>query len=205
MAIKFVSWQSVEHFDVETERLIVKRLKAGDTDALSEIYHKYKNPLMGCINRIIKDPVESEDLTQEVFFRFHKHIKSFKGKSRIGTYLYSIAKNLALDHLRHIRTLKRKKLDLKGTPDGEADVFLSPEVSPEEHVLNTEILSAIYKALGKFPTRTARVLEMWFLEQRSHKEISEELGITVARSRSLLSENRGRLQEALQPLWGEYS
>ena len=197
MAIKqFGLAQSVEPFDKCTERAIVKRLQTGDSEALIEIYEKYKNPLTCFLNGFIHDPIESEDLAHDTFIRFYQKINDFKGKSRLSTYLYAIGKNLAIDTLRAKTLHKTDLVEVNDAQDETPRDFMTPE----QHVLNAEILSAFNGALKKFPRRTARLLELHFIEQKTHKEISEELKITVARSKSLLSENRGRLQEALQPL-----
>ena len=81
----------------------VVRLRRGDLNALSELITRYQNRLYRYLLRIVRQPAEAEDLFQQTWLRVVEKIRSFDASSNFDAWLFTLARNLAIDHLRRIR------------------------------------------------------------------------------------------------------
>ena len=81
----------------------VVRLRRGDLNALSELIARYQNRLYRYLLRIVRQPAEAEDLFQQTWLRVVEKIRSFDASRNFDAWLFTLARNLAIDHLRRIR------------------------------------------------------------------------------------------------------
>src|SRR6202011_4444755 len=81
----------------------VARLRRGDLNALSELIARYQNRLYRYLLRIVSQPAEAEDLFQQTWLRVVEKIRSFDASRNFDAWLFTLARNLAIDHLRRIR------------------------------------------------------------------------------------------------------
>jgi RNA polymerase sigma factor (sigma-70 family) len=81
----------------------VVRLRRGDLNALSELITRYQNRLYRYLLRIVRQPAEAEDLFQQTWLRVVEKIRSFDASRNFDAWLFTLARNLAIDHLRRIR------------------------------------------------------------------------------------------------------
>jgi RNA polymerase sigma factor, sigma-70 family len=81
----------------------VVRLRRGDLNALSELITQYQNRLYRYLLRIVRQPAEAEDLFQQTWLRVVEKIRSFDASRNFDAWLFTLARNLAIDHLRRIR------------------------------------------------------------------------------------------------------
>jgi RNA polymerase sigma-70 factor (ECF subfamily) len=88
------------------DREIVDKLKGGDDDVYPIIVEKYQRLVLNCSYRFVRNRESAEDLTQEVFMEVFESIHSFRGESRLSTWIYRIAVTKSLNHL---KSQKRKK------------------------------------------------------------------------------------------------
>ena len=87
-----------------TEENLIERSKKDDFEAFESLISLYQKPILNFTYRMLGNIEDAEDVTQEVFVKAYKGIKSFDGKSSFKTWLYKIASNAAMDELR-----KRKR------------------------------------------------------------------------------------------------
>ena len=79
---------------------LASRCRDGEAAAFEELYRAHGTRLFGLLTRMMGSPQEAEDLLQDVFLHAHRKIGSFRGESSLGTWLYRLAVNQCLDHLR---------------------------------------------------------------------------------------------------------
>ena len=92
---------------VESQSGLLARLRAGDSAAWGELHREHYARLWSSVQRILNNPTLSDDVVQEAFIKAHRDIKRFAGQSQLGTWLYRIAVNQALDTIRKKQRTER--------------------------------------------------------------------------------------------------
>src|ERR1700752_2953172 len=85
--------------DREVDQLLVERAQRGDKRAFELLVAKYQRKLGRLLSRLVRDPAEVEDVTQEAFIKAYRALPSFRGESAFYTWLYRIAINTAKNYL----------------------------------------------------------------------------------------------------------
>src|SRR6185369_1049486 len=102
---------SLEAFTTDRE---ITLLKKGDPDAISELIGRYQHRLYRFLVRMVEDPATAEDLFQQTWIRLMEKIGSYDVKRNFDAWLFAIARNLAIDHLRRRRAISLDELDDSG-------------------------------------------------------------------------------------------
>jgi RNA polymerase sigma-70 factor (ECF subfamily) len=181
------------------EMELIEQLKQKDENAFKLIVDQWKDLVYNTVLGIVQNETEAEDLTQDVFIKVFENIRSFKGESKLSTWLYRIATTTALDFL---RSKKRKKrfgfiFSLSGNEekeDGEIPDFHHPGVSLD----NKERAKLLFKAIARLPENQKAAYTLHKLEGLSYREISEILNTSVAAVESLMSRANGNLRRQLE-------
>ena len=155
-----------------SEEELIRRCKKNDRLAQKELFDRFSNKMMAVCMRDCKNQEDAKDILQDGFFKVLTKIKSFKGNSRLDTWMTRIFINQALNSFRH----GRKK-------------FYHEEIKAEyeEAVDYEEGIPEIYRV----------VINMYAIDGLSHKDISQALGITEGSSKSRLSRARKLLKDEL--------
>ena len=164
---------------------LVQRCKAGDVSAYEELYKLHGNKLFGLCLRMSGDRGEAEDLMQEIFVIVIKKIKAFRGDAKFSTWLYRVAVNTCISHLR-----KRKT-----PPVDIADHESNPAMSTRPDPLAQR--AALKKAIAALPEGYRTAVIMHDIQGFNHKEIADILGITEGASKSQLFKARRKLREMI--------
>ncbi|UOE95810.1 RNA polymerase sigma factor [Alkalihalobacillus sp. LMS39] len=135
------------------------------------VYHLYVNDVYRFIVSFTKSQEVAEDLTQEVFIRLCKALKTFKGQAELKTYVFSIARHVVFDHYR-----KRKRRARIQEYLLKALTF--PQKTTEEIVEQRESLSEVYVALNQLKPKFKMVVILRGLQEFSIKETAEIMGCT---------------------------
>jgi RNA polymerase sigma-70 factor (ECF subfamily) len=175
--------------------------------AFEVLVERYQHRLVGVLTHLIGKVDEAEDLTQDVFLRIYRARKGYKPKAKFSTWLFTIANNLAMNHLRSrgrnpavamgmgvvgtsgtqsgLRPLEEQALDREGTPSAQMrQVELSDVVREALDLLGEDQKIAVL--LNKF-------------EDMSYADIAEVMGRSEAAVKSLLARARTHLREQLEP------
>ncbi|HLG40336.1 MAG TPA: RNA polymerase sigma factor [Chitinophagaceae bacterium] len=181
------------------ELVLIEQLKRKDEAAFKEIVEQWKDLVYNTVLGIVQNETEAEDLTQDVFIKVFENISSFKGGSKLSTWIYRIATTTALDYL---RSKKRKKrfgfiFSLGGNENNEADQipdFHHPGVKLD----NKERAKILFKAIYRLPENQKTAYVLHKLEGLSYKDISEVMKTTVSAVESLMSRANGNLRNQLE-------
>jgi RNA polymerase sigma-70 factor (ECF subfamily) len=142
---------------------------------LEEIYRTHLDLVFRVCLRYCKERSEAEDLTQDVFIRIDRTLGSFRGEAQLSTWIYRLAINCCLDHLRKKR--RQQKLQVENI-----DELVLDNVHPGDHVLAKIDLDRILK---QFRPEVRRILFLTLAEGMSYRQAGEILGIpkdTVAKT-----------------------
>jgi RNA polymerase sigma-70 factor (ECF subfamily) len=179
-----------------TEADAIRQAKDGDGAAFEYLYKANCRRVYSVCLRMIKNPAEAEDLTQQAFLQLFRKIGTFRGESGFSTWLHRVTVNVVLMHLRRKRPteIMFEDLDRPG----------SDHEGPREHgSSDTSMLGAIdrlnlKRAIRKLPSGYKRHFLLHDVLGYAHKEIARHLGCSTGSSKSQLHKARKRLRRLLQ-------
>lgn len=173
------------------ELALVERCRRGELEAFEELYRAHAGRLYGLAFRMLGNQADAEDLLQDIFLSAHRKLDSFRGEAALGTWLYRLATNQILDHLRSraARTEQRT--------DGIEDEGLLPDTT--SHRLADQAIDRLdlERALAELPEGCRAAFVLHDVEGLEHKEIGEVLGIAEGTSKSQVHKARLRLRKIL--------
>jgi len=183
----------------------VARMREGDLDALAVVMDEYEARLLRFLVRLVKDQPVAEDLFQLTWLRVMEKIKSYDPSRDFAPWLFTIARHLALDHLRRYQPAS---LD-EPMPSGEHREDLIPHHAPGamEALLAEERATLLAQAMIKLPLIFGEILTLRFEEEMKLEEIAALLKIPLSTVKSRLRRGldclRTMLQEQLQGIGNE--
>lgn len=181
----------------------LEALRQRDPEAVRRHIYGTRGFLRSVLRRFTETEETARDLLQETFFQALRSLPNFRGESKLSTWLYSVAKNVALARYRDDKrrspleeeTLTRVAAHRDGRPappSGEA-----PSWNPAEETTRNEEKALVHDALEELSTNYRQVIELRDLEELSTKETAERLGLTRVNVRVRLHRARKKLKEAL--------
>jgi len=183
-------WQivrCVDHDPDELERCIA-RVTEGDHDAFATLYDRLSPTVFGVVRRVLRDPAQAEEVTQEAFVEVWRHADRFDAtRAGVRTWVVTIAHRRAVDRVRseqahrdrHARTAAHAML----SPDGPADAAVADDERSRALIAMRE-LSA--------PQREA--LELAFYEGLTHVQIADKLGVALGTVKTRIRDGLLRLR-----------
>lgn len=181
--------------DADVDRQLVERILARDPDVITDIVRTYKRQVYYLALELCRNHDDAEDLTQEVFIRAWKNLDSFRGESRLSTWLHRITVNMFINMTRAKGYRARKEQE----PFDEEHMGKSrgSELSPERTVSAEQLAEHIDRALTKLSPaqRTAFILRHY--HDLSIKEIAEHMNNTEGTVKVLLFRAIRNLQKHL--------
>lgn len=163
---------------MDTPRDFLQRLRSGEEAAWGELHRDHYPRLWSSVQRILNNPTLADDVVQEAFIKAHRDIRRFEGQSQLGTWLYRIAVNQALDTIR-----KRQRTDRWLS-------FLSPisedentPAMPEGQVAsraslgleNAELRETILQAMAELSVEHRAVVQLRLVDEMSLEETAQLL------------------------------
>ena len=193
-----------------TDGALFERLRAGDAGALEPLMERFGSRLYRVANGICGSSADAEEVVQDVFLTLFRKAGSFEGRAALGTWLYRIAVNTALNTRRGKRNeLEQSLEDLlpryleDGHRQGDRS-FLVADWSqmPDETLLSREGCSVVRTAVERLPEHYRAILLLRDVEELSSEEVAEILGESVASVKSRLHRARMALREMLTHVYG---
>jgi len=181
------------------EKILIEQLKNRDEAAFRAVVEQWQDMVYNTVLGIIQNETEAEDLTQEVFIRMFQSISSFKGESKLSTWLYRIAVTKTLEHIRAKKRKKRFGFLLPLTGTDEDDTYHSADFNHPGVKLDSKERSVhLFQAIKKLPENQKAAFILHKLEGLSYKEISEVLETTVPAVESLMNRAKNNLKKYLE-------
>ena len=178
------------------------RAQRGDKRAFELLVEKYQRKLARLVSRLVRDPGEVEDVTQEAFIKAYRALPSFRGDSAFYTWLYRIGINTAKNYL--VATGRRAPTstevdaeDAEGYAVGE---LLRDINTPESLLLSKEIAGTVNAAIESLPEELRSAIQLRELEGMSYEEIAKLMDCPIGTVRSRIFRAREAIAERLKPL-----
>ncbi len=151
----------IDDYIVASDATLVDLASAGDQQAFEYLFARYKDALMHLFEQRLDEKTMASDLLQETFIKVYLHINDFSKAYPFGQWVYSIARNTLVDHLR------RKSGDVLLDERFRAPLATTP--SPEESVIINQTRAHFYNALEELSPEYRQVIEMRFIEEYSYE------------------------------------
>lgn len=191
----------------QEEAAIVAELKAGSEAAYNWLIGEFQQPIYGLVYRIISDPADAADTTQDVFLKVFRGMKHFHGESSLKTWIYRIALHEAANrkrwwfrHKAHETSIEPDEGSGSGLSDSAVEAALADHgESPFDNVAHGEVKRRVEQELRKLPEPYRTTLILRDLEDMSYEEIAEVLEISLGTVKSRLTRGREALRQRLTP------
>jgi RNA polymerase sigma-70 factor (ECF subfamily) len=181
-----------------TEKELIARAVGGDQHAYGILVERYSDFVYTVVLRVVGSAEDAEDVAQEAFVRAHRALPRFRGDSKFSSWLYRIAVNRALTHLKR-RTRRPDTVEMTVSPHVEAEVrSRRTSEDPERLVLKEEFRALVRGAVAKLPPRYRAAVTLFYLEERSYKEVAETLGVPMGTLKTHLHRARAILKQELE-------
>lgn len=183
----------------EADQQLVGAVLRGNQTAFRQLVERYKDYVFTVCFRVLQQREEAEEASQDVFIKVYKTLGSFEQKSKFSTWLYTVAYRTALDK---VRTRKKGNISI----DQEDSYLQIPDKENRgaEQRVNTELLkNQLLTAIRQLKPQDAAVVTLFYLKEKSIKEIVEITGLTTTNVKTKLHRTRETLKKHLQKQLGK--
>jgi RNA polymerase sigma-70 factor (ECF subfamily) len=186
----------------EIDQQLVERVQRGDKRAFELLVEKYQRKLARLLSRMIRDPGEVEDVTQEAFIKAYRALPSFRGDSAFYTWLYRIGINTAKNYLVAMgrRAPTSTDVEAEEAEGQEGGELLRDINTPESLLLTKEIGNTVNAAIEALPEELRSAIQLRELEGMSYEEIAKLMDCPIGTVRSRIFRAREAIAERLKPL-----
>jgi RNA polymerase sigma-70 factor, ECF subfamily len=193
--------QQLEARDPDVRLMI--QVRAGIAGAFETLVERYQNRLMGILFHLVGNREEAEDLCQEVFLRIYKARKGYRPRAKFSTWLFTIANNLALNHLRS-KGRNVNAATARTTNDSSAGLLMTQQLAgregtPSTQMRQAELADLVREAVAVLNEDQKVAVLLNKFEEMSYAEIADVMGRSPAAIKSLLARARNQLREQLEP------
>jgi RNA polymerase sigma-70 factor (ECF subfamily) len=182
---------------MENEHLIQK-LRAGDNAAFSQLVTLYANKVINTCYKFLLDKEDAEDIAQEVFIEVFQSIKSFRGDSKLSTWIYRIAVTKSLDEIKKRNRKKRITAIGKVLHLDEVADWIAGGHMPDKSINEEEKLKEIMQALNTLPDNQRVAFTLSRIDGYNNSEIAETMDTTVEAVESLIYRAKKRISTELE-------
>ena len=188
--------------EADSDMEIVRRVQAGDVAAFDRLILKYRERVYGIVYNMTSNREDTADLTQDAFIKAFQSIQRFGGQSSFFTWLYRIAINSTLSHLRKSRLrsfFSLESVNAEEPVSREIIAALTDKTGVERNSFVRELQEKLNDAMQKLSTNHRTVVTLFEIDGLSHQEIAEVMNCSVGTVRSRLHYAKQLLQSELQP------
>lgn len=176
---------------MSTDEQLIREVITGNSECYREIVSRYQTKVFSVAFKVARNQKDAEDIAQDVFLKVYHSLHQFKGDSSFSTWIYRVTMNKALDW-------KRKQERSVSREIGTADEQLTNRMdTPEQQLLKQFDHDLIKQSLKLLPEKYQIVLELYYFEECSYKDISERLDIAVKTVETRLYRAKGLVREHL--------
>ena len=186
---------------------LIERVLECDGRALEALFERYGEMIRRHLARMASDNAVAQDLLQETFLRVWTRAAQWDGRGSFKAWLYRIATNLALNHLRSVRRRKEHPLEVASEWDSDADDYVSPAWTidsdapePEDVLEMAERHERYRRLVGRLPEEKREVLHLVHEMEMSLQDAADELGIPEGTVKSRLYYAKQRLAQEWREL-----
>lgn len=193
----------------ELEASLIARLVERDERAFTELMQVYGRRVSALVFRMLGNRAEAEDLTQEVFVQVFKAIGTFRGDSKLSTWIYRIAVNLCKNRTKYLRVRHAGEQDeleavAERVPLGDASRANVAKIErPDEAMAGRQVEKIVQDAIARIEPTFRECLVLRDVEELSYEEIGEITGLPPGTVKSRIFRARAQLKEMVERELGE--
>lgn len=175
------------------ENEIIRSVLRGNVNDFEKLVTAYEKNVYSLALRMVGDPEDAADMTQETFIKAYRSLSSFRGDSKFSSWLYRIASNVCLDFLRS--RSRHPQVSLSSSDEDGRTTFELPDMSrnPEEQLMKKLSMEAVRRGLEQLPEQQRQILVLRELGGLSYAELARILGIEEGTVKSRIFRARKRL------------
>lgn len=172
------------------ERALVDACLAGHTAAFDVIVERHRRGVYQLCYRFVGNHEDASDLSQEIFLRAYRGLRSFRGQAALSTWLYRIGVNVCLNRV-SVKTPSTEPIDAREHEDRHAE-------SASERLLRDERAANVRAAIARLPRKQRATLILRVYREMSHQEIADVLGSSVGAVKANFFHALGNLKKLLR-------
>lgn len=176
----------------QNDRDLALAFQRGDKGSYQAIYDRYHRRVQGLCRRMLVQPEDAAEASQETFLRVYQGLARFNGSYHLGAWITRIATNVCLDHLR----ARRRPSTAESLEDLELDPVESDDTGPETLTIRRAESRRVLKVLAKLPPTHRAAIVLREFEGLSYDEIAVALDMSPAQVKALLHRARGGFRRA---------
>lgn len=188
-----------------TDPDLILLARKGSEKAYRELLGRYQRPVFSLVYRMVRDRELAEDIAQETFVKVFNHLANYNPKYKFSSWIFKIASNLAIDHL-------RKKEPKMVSLDGSRNATTSDEMeatritveskdeNPEEFLEAKQLGAEIELAIGELRPEYRTAILLRHVEGRAYEEIAEIMDVPLGTVKTYIHRARGELRGTLAHL-----
>lgn len=182
---------------------LMLEVRSDESGAFEGLVRKYQNRLLTILTHLVGSREEAEDLTQDVFLRIYKARKGYKPRAKFSTWLFTIANNLALNHMRSKG--RRPTISLGGGDESGSSAgvplfqAVAKDGTPSAQMRQVELAQVVQHAVNALGEDQRLAILLSKFEEMSYAEIGEIMTKSEAAVKSLLARARMNLRDQLEP------
>ncbi|MTI66725.1 MAG: sigma-70 family RNA polymerase sigma factor [Firmicutes bacterium] len=183
---------------LKVEYKLIKKCKKGDIDAFEKLIENHEKRAYNIALKMLKDPNDAMDVSQEAFIKVFKSIKKFNHKSSFSTWLYRIVVNTCIDFIK--KNKKNYSLDQSiQTEEGEIKREITDlSITDPKEILDKKLTREfVQSAINKLDEIHKTVIILRDIQEFSYKEISEILDCSLGTVKSRIKRGRDNLKEII--------
>lgn len=187
------------------EKILIERCKKGDLDAFNQLILKHQDHVYNLALSLLKNPEDALDLAQEVFCSFYRNIRSFRGRSRLSTWLYRITINMAKNlWKRRERRGYSKTVSLEEKNRGNKNENLPLQIAdnnpgPRKEAAGRELMERLREKMTELSPEHRQILYLRYTEHLSYEEIATITESSLGTVKSRLNRARTELKNLMEP------
>ncbi|HKT11620.1 MAG TPA: sigma-70 family RNA polymerase sigma factor [Terriglobia bacterium] len=178
-----------------TETQLIARAQRGEEEAFAALFEAHKRRVYSLCLRMLGNPTEAEDLTQEAFLQLFRKIGTFRGESAFSTWLHRLSVNVVLMHLRK-KGLNQISLD--ETENSQGEPIKRDYGDDDRRLVGSIDRIGLNRAIAELPPGYRTVFILHDVEGYEHNEIAEIMNCSIGNSKSQLHKARLKLREWFQ-------
>lgn len=185
--------------NLDNDRALITAIQGGNQKAIEQFINTYKARIYNTVLGMVHNAEDAEELAQDVFIKALETLENFKGDAKLSTWLYRIAVNKSLDHIKKGQRKKRFAFLVSINKDSEDNPApsLPHFIHPGWQLENKELGAQLFKAINQLADKQKTALTLNKIEGLSYEQTAEVMEVTVSSVESLIFRARKNLKQIL--------
>lgn len=183
------------------EGRLIRACQGGDLEAFDRLILHFQDQVYGLAYHLLRDRDEAEDIAQEVFLSFYRHIDSFRFESRLSTWLYRVTSNRVKNRWKYHQRRQKNKHDSLDEPRSDEDQrsmdLPDPAPNARQQAAGREMMQILNERLEDLSPEYREIIGLRFVENLSYEQIATVLECSVGTVKSRINRARRKLRESM--------